>query len=296
MNRYLTAAALCLLSTTALAENLPAPHHPRPPAPKSTATATGTGVGIANSSSQSGAVAISGQGGQGGNSSLTVNSTTPSTTTSNVNQNLSGSTTSNINSRTEVSGTQTIKNVPSMVAPGLTAAGLETCLGSASGGVSAVGFGISGGSTYKDEDCTARLDSRTLFAMGLKSAAVARLCQRADIWRSMPDICARYWPAGMPMPYGVIVEPAGYTAPLPVRALMSTESGSIRVIDGRDGVEKDCANYSYTKLKCYQWAGEPRRQQTAALTPQRSVKPRPPKKPPPAEPVPASAPPAPDNR
>jgi hypothetical protein len=132
--------------------------------------------------------------------------------------------------------------------------------------VSAVGFGIGGGSTYRDEDCTARLDSRTLFAMGLKGAAVARLCVRPDIWRSMPDICAQYWPPGQPLPQGIYI-----AAPLvaPAGTYMST---STRVIDGRDGVEKDCINYSATKQKCYHWAGEaPRRQRTAAITPQRPV-------------------------
>jgi hypothetical protein len=237
--------------------------------PKTT-SATGVGVGIANSASQSGAVAISGQGGRGGNSSLTINNPANTTSTATVNQNLSGTTTQNINSkvsgstRTEVvsSGTTTVKNVPSTVAPGLAAAGLETCLGSASGTVSLAGLGIGGGSTYRDEDCTARLDSRTLFAMGLKGAAVARLCVRPDIWRSMPDICAQYWPVGQPLPQGIYV-----AAPLvaPAGTYMST---SLRVIDGRDGVEKDCLNYNATKFRCNQWAGEaPKRQRSAALTP-----------------------------
>lgn len=199
MNRVMTAAAFsCLLATTAYAQSN---------------TAVGTGVGIAGSSSKSGAVAISGQGGRGGNSSLTINNPANTTSTATVNTNVSGTTTSNVNqnlsggtrSETVVSGSTTVKNVPSTVAPGLAAAGLETCLGSASGTVSAVGFGIGGGSTYRDEDCTARLDSRTLFAMGLKSAAVARLCVRPDIWRSMPDICEKYWPPGQPLPQGIYV-------------------------------------------------------------------------------------------
>ena len=189
MNRVMTAAAFsCLLATTAYAQSN---------------TAVGTGVGIAGSSSkirrrrhlrsgrprrqflahhqQPGEHDLDGQ-----------YATSQRETTQNLNQKVSGGT----RNENIASGTTTVKNVPSTVAPGLAAAGLETCLGSASGTVSAVGFGIGGGSTYRDEDCTARLDSRTLFAMGLKSAAVARLCVRPDIWRSMPDICAQYWPAG----------------------------------------------------------------------------------------------------
>jgi hypothetical protein len=156
-----------------------------------------------------------------------------------------------------------------MVAPGLAAAGLETCLGSASGTVSAIGFGIGGGSTYADEGCQARLDSRTLYAYGLKAAAVARLCQRVDIWRSMPDMCAQYWPAGQPYPAGIYV-----AAPVVgANIRMSASGGSVetvRIVNGRTGVEGDCLNYSAVKQKCYQWAGEPR-QRTAAVQPTKRI-------------------------
>lgn len=254
-------------------------------------TAVGTGVGIANSESQSGALAVANNRGNGNSqSSLTVNN--PANTTATVNSNLSGTTTSNVNStvsgattsRIVSSGTTTVRTAPSMVAPGLAAAGLETCLGSASGTVSAIGFGIGGGSTYADEGCQARLDSRTLYAYGLKAAAVARLCQRPDIWRSMPDMCAQYWPSGVPYPAGVVVvAPRG-------GVVMSTSTdaasaGVIRVIDGRDGVEKDCLNYAAARHKCLQWSGEQPRRQVAAVTPTkpvgkpvwtRAAKPRPP--------------------
>ena len=275
--RVSAASAVCLLmATSALAQ-----------------TTTATGVGISGAESNSGALAVANNRGNGNsNSSLTVNnpantnsninqtvsgrtqqdinSTVSGTTTSNVNQNVSGSTTSRLVS----SGTTTVRTAPSMVAPGLAAAGLETCLGSASGTVSAIGFGIGGGSTYADEGCQARLDSRTLYAYGLKAAAVARLCQRVDIWRSMPDMCAQYWPVGQPYPAGIYVAPAG------VAITMSASGGgeTVRVVNGRTGIEGDCVNYSHTKQKCYQWAGEaPRKQRVANITtPQRIVvKPKP---------------------
>lgn len=257
--RVSAASAVCLLmATSALAQ---------------TTTATGVGISGAEANSASGAIAVNR--GNGGNSSLTVNN--PANTTATVNSNVSGTTTQNINSngtqRLVSSGTTTVKTAPSMVAPGLAAAGLETCLGSASGTVSAIGFGIGGGSTYADEGCQARLDSRTLYAYGLKAAAVARLCQRVDIWRSMPDMCAQYWPVGQPYPAGIYVAPAG------VAIQMSASGGSVesvRVVNGRTGIESDCLNYSYTKQKCYQWAGEPtvapRKQRVANIaTPQRIV-------------------------
>jgi hypothetical protein len=244
MRKYLALTALmCLTATPSFAQN-----------------STSTGVGVANSQSAAGAVAVSGAGGQGGNSSLVVN--TPANTTSTVNTNLSGTTTSNINQsgtvtsniNSRASGTTTVRSAPPIGAPSLSAAGLETCLGSASGGVSAVGFGITGGASIVDEGCQARLDSRTLASYGLKAAAVARLCQRVDIWRSMPDVCQQYWPRGMPYPNGIAyAEPVGLVAPLPPSAVMST-SGSIRVINGKTGVEGDCLNYNSTKQKCFQWA------------------------------------------
>jgi hypothetical protein len=61
---------------------------------------------------------------------------------------------------------------------------------------------------------------------------------------------------------------------------MSTDaaaSGVIRVIDGRDGVEKDCLNYSPKAQKCFHWLGEPprnkRRVATNITTPQRKPQP-----------------------
>lgn len=211
-------------------------------------TGVGVGVGQSSSNSASGSAAISG-------SSITINN--PAET----------------RVRTEASGTTTIRSAPSMVAPGLTAAGLETCLGSASGTVSAVGFGIGGGSTYKDEDCTARLDSRTLFAMGLKGAAVARLCQRPDIWRSMPDVCERYWPAGVALPHGIAAPSRGVV----MSATQSGPGGPLEVVDGRTGQTRLCDKYDPVKLKCWKWQGEAEqryvRTRHVAVTTPPSIKP-----------------------
>lgn len=312
-----TAALTCLLSTPLYAQSN---------------TAVGTGISAARSTSVSGAVAISGQGGGGGqggsggssSSSLTVN--TPANTTSTVDQRISGTTTSNVNQNTNLSGTTTsnvnqrnsgettqninqsgatttrlvssgtttVRTAPSMVAPGLAAAGLETCLGSASGTVSLLGVGIGGGSTYADEGCQARLDARTLASWGLQGAAVARICQRAQVWNSMPDVCLRHWPVGQPYPAGVYVAAPGYRANI-------TMSASMRVVDGRDGIEKDCLDYRAAQQKCRRWAGEaPRQSRVAALPPAQRIvvkpKPRPVIAPEPkvepakAEPTPLGAP------
>ena len=211
------------------------------PALAQTATATGTGVGVANSNSRSGAVAISGQGGRGGNangngnSSLTVNSAAvPATSTLNQNVN--------------TSGTSTVKNVPTAIAPGLAAAGLETCLGSVSGGGSFVGTGFSFGSTIPDPGCAARLDSRTLWAMGLKGAAVARLCLQPEIWRSMPDVCQRY-------------TPGSGSATATFRAAYATGGpgpGPIELTEGRTGLARMCDVYDSDRQRCRVWSGSHR--------------------------------------
>jgi hypothetical protein len=66
---------------------------------------------------------------------------------------------------------------PPVGAPGLTAAGIETCLGSAAGGLSLMGGGFTLGSTKVDEGCTIRLLARQLFAFGFQKAALALMCE-----------------------------------------------------------------------------------------------------------------------
>lgn len=53
----------------------------------------------------------------------------------------------------------------------------ETCMGSTSGGVQGASLGVSFGSTWESHGCEARMDARALDAMGMRKAALARLCQ-----------------------------------------------------------------------------------------------------------------------
>ena len=193
-------------------------------------SATSTGVGIARSNSQSTAVAISGQGGNGGNggggtatSSLVVNNSVPATETINN------------------TGTSTVRNVPTVFAPGLSAAGLETCLGSVSGGVGVIGTGVSFGTSIPDPGCAARLDARTLWAFGLRKAAVARLCLQADVYRSMPDVCVLYVPQ---------VDPAtGYYV-----AAATPQAGPVEVVMQKTGKHALCDDYDASRHRCRVWA------------------------------------------
>ena len=198
------------------------------------ATAVGTGVGVAKSNSTSQAVAVSGQGGAGGAGGQGVVNIagTPAQTTQTQNIHNSGS----------------VSNVPAVFAPGLSAAGLETCLGSVSVGASWLGTGITGGGSIPDPGCAARLDARTLWSMGLKKAAVARLCLTSEIRASMPDVCGTYLPQPAPV-YAPVVSPVRYAA-----SEIQYHGGAIMLVEGSTGREHLCNDYDQPNQKCRIWA------------------------------------------
>lgn len=61
----------------------------------------------------------------------------------------------------------------------------DTCMGSSSVGGQGVGFGLSVGSTWQDADCVRRKDARELHNMGNKGAAIALMCQNANVAKAM---------------------------------------------------------------------------------------------------------------
>ncbi|HYA04437.1 MAG TPA: hypothetical protein VEF90_00985 [Xanthobacteraceae bacterium] len=90
----------------------------------------------------------------------------------------SGATSSvNISDPPAADPTNHLITTPTIAAPGLAAAGVETCLGSASGGLSLMGGGFTFGATKVDQGCTIRLLARQLFAFGFHKAALALMCQ-----------------------------------------------------------------------------------------------------------------------
>jgi len=90
----------------------------------------------------------------------------------------SGATSSvNISDPPAADPTSHLITTPTIAAPGLAAAGVETCLGSASGGISLMGGGFTFGATKVDQGCTIRLLARQLFAFGFHKAALALMCQ-----------------------------------------------------------------------------------------------------------------------
>ncbi len=74
---------------------------------------------------------------------------------------------------------------PSAISPSYMSNGVETCLQGASGSISSGVFGMSGGRFKDDDKCNRRRDSKVLSDLGMKVAAVARMCQDLNVWRSM---------------------------------------------------------------------------------------------------------------
>jgi hypothetical protein len=93
-----------------------------------------------------------------------------------------------INSPASTTSNTRLTTAPTVAAPGLTAAGVETCLGSAAGGISLMGGGFTFGSTRVDEGCTIRLLSRQLYAFGFHQAALALMCEDQHVVLAMDEV------------------------------------------------------------------------------------------------------------
>lgn len=122
----------------------------------------------------------------------TVNTSSQANTQSNAGS-LSLSQGGNVELNSSVPAQQAVRNTirqrvvtpPSVVAPSLSAAGLETCLGSVSGGISVMGGGGSFGTSVKDDDCNRRLYARQLWNMGFKQAATNIQCLSPEVQYAM---------------------------------------------------------------------------------------------------------------
>jgi len=121
----------------------------------------------------------------GGNTSISGGMTTATTYESG----------SSSNSTTTSNSTSNIRSAPpSAFAPSVNSSGIDICSTGASAGVQTFGFGISGGGSFKDENCERIKLSRQLDSMGMKVASVALLCQDERVFFAMEQ-------AGTPCPY-----------------------------------------------------------------------------------------------
>ena len=96
--------------------------------------------------------------------------------------------------------TTTVKSPPpSAISPSLSGGnGNDQCIVGVSGAVQTQILGISMGSTVRDMNCERLKNSKTLFDMGMKVAAVSVLCQDVRVFDAMMM-------AGTPCPYHGII-------------------------------------------------------------------------------------------
>jgi len=136
------------------------------------------------------------------NNNNNVNTSTSSSTvnTENINVNNNTNTSQNVNTSTSTSNatqkvTQRIKTAPpSAVAPSIMSYSQDLCTTGASAAVQTQIFGISSGRSVRDENCERLKNSKALYDMGMKVAAVALLCQDEKVFRAMEQ-------SGSPCPY-----------------------------------------------------------------------------------------------
>lgn len=134
-------------------------------------------VGGANAAAaaQSGAVAGS-QSGAGAAAVIEQNFNTP------AQQRIDGTNTirstetiqSHIDTDINYSGKYTVRNTPNVAAPNILPT--SPCMGSTSVGVGFTGFGFSGGTSWKDDDCGYRETARVFLQAGMPKDGLAVLC------------------------------------------------------------------------------------------------------------------------
>ena len=140
------------------------------------------------------------------NNNTNVNTSTSNSTVSsqnvntNNNNNVNSSQNVNTNNSTSTSSatqkvTQRIKTAPpSAVAPSIMSYSQDLCTTGASAAVQTQILGISAGKSVRDENCERLKNSKALYDMGMKVAAVALLCQDYKVYRAMEQ-------SGSPCPY-----------------------------------------------------------------------------------------------
>lgn len=156
-------------------------------------------------------------------STSTSNNTNKNT---NVNTNTIDSTATNSNTNTNVNSNdsnitqEVISPPPSAIAPSIQSGGNDTCTVSYSAAVQTQILGVSGGGHIRDMNCERLKNSKTLYNMGMKVAAVALMCQDETVYKAMEM-------AGTPCPYKGEI---GATA----QALWDNDPDRIPVDDGKE--------------------------------------------------------------
>ena len=119
---------------------------------------------------------------------LADNSQDGSLNTSNVDSTVnSNNQTSDTSTSNTYNGAGSSSEIPvgSAISPSYMSNGMDTCLKGEGGSLQTVGVGFSSGGYEVDENCDRRRDAKLLSDLGMKVAAVARMCQSTEVWRSM---------------------------------------------------------------------------------------------------------------
>ena len=94
--------------------------------------------------------------------------------------------TSNSTVTTSTDAKSTIRtNPPSAISPSINASNSDLCMVGVSGAVQTQILGISTGQAYTDENCMRLKNSKVLYDMGMKVAAVALMCQTRSVFDAM---------------------------------------------------------------------------------------------------------------
>lgn len=106
----------------------------------------------------------------GDNSITNSNNTTTDTSTSNT-----------------YNGAGSSSEIPvgSAISPSYMSNGQDTCLKGSGGSLQTVGVGISSGNYEVDPNCDRRRDAKLLSDLGMKVAAVSRMCESLEVWKAM---------------------------------------------------------------------------------------------------------------
>lgn len=118
----------------------------------------------------------------------TNNSQEGSLNTSNVQSTVSSNNTTTDTSTTNHyngAGSSSEMPVGSAISPTYMSNGQDTCLKGSGGSLQTVGVGISSGEYEVDPNCDRRRDAKLLSDLGMKVAAVARMCEDEIVWKSM---------------------------------------------------------------------------------------------------------------
>ncbi len=101
------------------------------------------------------------------------------------NQNSTVNSNNTTNSRTYNGAGSSGMPVYSAVSPSYMSTGPETCFRGNSQGLQLPNIGLSRGGYKEDPECNRRRDAKVLSDLGMKVAAVARMCQNPEVWRAM---------------------------------------------------------------------------------------------------------------